>query len=46
MINEDFRSLNFKFDFDSENRYQSWKMTGIFHRNSPQSINTKIYNLS
>jgi hypothetical protein len=32
MINEDFRSLNFKFDFDSENRYQSWKMTGIFHR--------------
>jgi hypothetical protein len=32
IINEDFRSLNFKIDFDSENRYQSWKMTGIFHQ--------------
>lgn len=32
MINEDFRILNFKLDFDSENSYQCWKMTGILNR--------------
>jgi len=32
MINEDFRILNFKLNFDLENIDQCWKLTGIFSR--------------
>jgi len=31
-INEDFQKFNFEFDINSDNRYQSWKLTGRFRR--------------
>ena len=32
MINEDFRILNFKIEYDLESRNQCWNMKGIFYR--------------